>query len=52
MMTKEANDLTTLNVTTLFSKLQEHEQELTNLNKHEKKGNKENQGTWKRSLSR
>ena len=38
---KEANNLTTLDVTTLFGKLQEHEQELINLNKHEKKEKKE-----------
>lgn len=37
---KEDNDLTTLDLTTLFGKLQEHEQELMNLNKFEKKEKK------------
>jgi hypothetical protein len=39
---KEANDLRTLDMTKLFGKLQEHEQELMNLEKHEKSQNKEN----------
>lgn len=34
---KETNDLSTLNITTLFGKLEEHEQELISLEKHEKK---------------
>jgi hypothetical protein len=38
---KEANDLRTLDMTTLFGKLQEHEQELMNLEKHEKSQKKE-----------
>jgi hypothetical protein len=38
---KEANDLRTLDMTTLFGKLQEHEQELMNLEKHEKNQKKE-----------
>ncbi|XP_050889217.1 pre-mRNA-splicing factor CWC15-like [Lathyrus oleraceus] len=33
---KEANDLKALDITTLFGKLEEHEQELTFLEKHEK----------------
>ena len=37
----EVNNLATLNITILFRKLQEHEQELINLNKHEKKEKKE-----------
>ena len=37
---KEANNLTTLDLTTLFGKLEEHEQELTCLEKHEKKHEK------------
>src|SRR3954467_8304350 len=38
---KEANDLSTLDLTALFRKLEEHEQDLMNLNKHEKKEKKE-----------
>ncbi|XP_050906526.1 uncharacterized protein LOC127120164 [Lathyrus oleraceus] len=38
---KEANDLRTLDMATLFCKLQEHEQELMNLEKHEKSQKKE-----------
>ncbi|MCI10570.1 hypothetical protein A2U01_0031663 [Trifolium medium] len=38
---KEANDLTTLNITPLFGKLEEHQQELLALEKHEKKIKKE-----------
>lgn len=38
---KQANDLKTLNVTTLFGKLEEHEQELTCMEKHEKEHEKE-----------
>lgn len=34
---KEANDLTTLDITTLFGKLEEHQQELASLEKYEKK---------------
>ena len=34
---KEANNLATLILTTLFGKLEEHEQEFTCLDKHEKK---------------
>ena len=50
-MIKEANDLTTLDVTTLFGKLQEHEQELINLNKHKKKEKKEKSMDMETSLS-
>ncbi|KAK2420447.1 rust resistance kinase Lr10 [Trifolium repens] len=38
---KQANDLTTLSLTTLFGKLTEHEQVLNLLEKHEKGGKKE-----------
>ncbi|XP_050908751.1 uncharacterized protein LOC127122457 [Lathyrus oleraceus] len=38
---KEANDLTTLDITTLFGKLEEHQQELARLEKYEKKIKKE-----------
>ncbi|KAI5383033.1 hypothetical protein KIW84_070437 [Lathyrus oleraceus] len=38
---KEANDLTTLDITTLFGKLEEHQQELASLEKYEKKIKKE-----------
>ncbi|XP_050896206.1 uncharacterized protein LOC127102934 [Lathyrus oleraceus] len=37
---KEANNLRTLDLTTLFGKLEEHDQELTFLEKHEKKHEK------------
>lgn len=39
---KEANNLLALDITTLFGKLEEHEQELICLEKHEKKIKKEN----------
>ena len=48
---KEANDLATLDITTLFVKLLEHEQELTNLKKHEKKKDRKNKKIQKGSLS-
>ena len=38
---KEANDLTTLTITTLFGKLEEHQQELESLEKYENKSKKE-----------
>jgi hypothetical protein len=38
---KETNNLTTLNLTTLFEKLEEHQEELMSLEKHEKKIKKE-----------
>ena len=38
---KEANDLTTLTITTLFGKLEEHQQELQSLEKYENKSKKE-----------
>ena len=38
---KEANDLTILDLTTLFGKLQEHEQVLLSLEQHEKKDKKD-----------
>ena len=48
---KEANDLTTLELITLFGKLQEHERGLTNLNKHENKEYKEKlRDTKKKSI--
>src|SRR3954471_13544466 len=39
---KEANDLNTLDITTLFGKLEEHEQRLKCLDMHEKRAKKEN----------
>lgn len=39
---KEANNLLTLDITTLFDKIEEHEQELIYLEKHEKKIKKNN----------
>lgn len=38
---KEANNLTKLDITTLFRKLEEHRQELISLDKYEKKSKKE-----------
>ena len=38
---KEANDLTTLTITTLFGKLEEHQQELQSLEKYKNKSKKE-----------
>ena len=38
---EEANDLTTLVITTLFGKLEEHQQELESLEKYENKSKKE-----------
>src|SRR3954471_12794027 len=49
---KDANDLTTLDLTALFGKLEEHEKDLMNLNKHEKKEKKEkSKDTKKKSIS-
>src|SRR4051812_21232477 len=49
---KEANDLSTLDLTALFGKLEEHEQDLMNLNKHEKKEKKEkSKDTEKKSIA-
>ena len=49
---KEANNLATLDITTLFGKLQEHAQELINLNIHEKKEKKEKpKDTEKKSIA-
>ncbi|XP_050915082.1 uncharacterized protein LOC127130047 [Lathyrus oleraceus] len=45
---KEANDLRTLDMMTLFGKLQEHEQELMNIEKHEKNQKKEKDKNIKR----
>src|SRR4051812_16385450 len=45
---KEANDLSTLDLKTLFGKLEEHEQDLMNLNKHEKK--EKSKDTEKKSI--
>lgn len=38
---KEANNITTLDITTLFGKLEEHQQELISLEKYENKSKKD-----------
>src|SRR3954468_24580978 len=49
---KEANNLSTLDLTTLFGKLEEHEQDLMNPNKHEKHEKKEkSKDTEKKSIA-
>ena len=48
---KEANDLKVLDLTTLFGKLEEHEQELSCLEKHEKRKNEKGKDKEERKKS-